>query len=844
MHSKVVTTGCLIAAAVILANEMTNVLGIEDPRDEAGYYDKLRREKRQTVRRVGNVDAVEDDFGRTLGLCHLVNLNAFTDSEGAIRPVEYDHSASALLAMHHFNTGDGSIVPAFDGINQRCDVRFTTEVIDTGSSEFTSLRRLADVVARKDSKEAAVIRPCAILGNSLSASSILTAPLSSVQGLPQLSWFSSSSDLNDRRVNSHFARVILSTDVVSQLGVRYLVDVVGYTHCAVIYLNDNFGNSHLRSFVDAAVQSNLTVESVPFPPRPSQEDLRIAIEAIAATQIRCVFAIVTVADHEKILEEAFRQNIVGPDYFWLMSNNRLWVSGDTYERGSALDLAVQGVGQFHHPVLDNEDILREIWDGLDDDTLDYFTSILPETDEFSINQTKVRPFAYDTIATIGLAACNITNGADFFDGDELAEKIIGNTSFRGSSGPVVINPATGTRFVNSVTFGIEFVTRNEELSSEDTSVLEAVLSTVFKPNEDGTGSQTIIKEPFVYFDGTNNPPPSLPLINDGNGPDFNFIGNLRFMGYTLFGISAVSSIGFAAWTIKLRNERVVKASQPEFLIMICVGTLILSSAIIPLSVDDEFCNGSGCDAACMSAPWLMSIGFVTAFSALFSKTWRINKILRQPGNFRRVKVTWKDVMAPFMVLLTANVIILICFTTINPLKFDRDIDVTIDAFGRKTSSVGSCRSDSRGGGALLYAMLLLAVNLSCVILANVQAYLVRGISTEFQESSYIAIGMAGMLQMWIVGVPLLFLVRDSPQAYFAVWSLVLFVPSISLNLLMFVPKIKFQKANEARKEKNRLEKMQGSNDKTGQVSLQQTPTSNLRLEKVQKYQQEKLTLGG
>jgi hypothetical protein len=37
-------------------------------------------------------------------------------------------------------------------------------------------------------------------------------------------------------------------------------------------------------------------------------------------------------------------------------------------------------------------------------------------------------------------------------------------------------------------------------------------------------------------------------------------------------------------------------------------------------------NQHGLDVACMATPWLLSIGFVTAFSALFSKTWRLNKV--------------------------------------------------------------------------------------------------------------------------------------------------------------------------------------------------------------------------
>merc|ERR1712176_1077280 len=105
--------------------------------------------------------------------------------------------------------------------------------------------------------------------------------------------------------------------------------------------------------------------------------------------------------------------------------------------------------------------------------------------------------------------------------------------------------------------------------------------------------------------------------------------------------------------------------------MICVGTLIMSSAIIPLTMDDQFFNQRACDAACMSTPWLVIQGFGISFSALLSKTLRINRILNNAKKFQRVKVSVRDVMAPFLILSGSNFIVLICVTLIRPLKYVR-----------------------------------------------------------------------------------------------------------------------------------------------------------------------------
>ena len=111
-------------------------------------------------------------------------------------------------------------------------------------------------------------------------------------------------------------------------------------------------------------------------------------------------------------------------------------------------------------------------------------------------------------------------------------------------------------------------------------------------------------------------PLELPPVNMDN----NYIGRLAILGYVLFGLIAFASIGLCLWVYVKRNNRIVRASQPMFLGMICFGVLIMASTMIPLTVDDQYYSQRATDIACRSLPWCMSIGFTTVFAALFSKT--------------------------------------------------------------------------------------------------------------------------------------------------------------------------------------------------------------------------------
>lgn len=101
--------------------------------------------------------------------------------------------------------------------------------------------------------------------------------------------------------------------------------------------------------------------------------------------------------------------------------------------------------------------------------------------------------------------------------------------------------------------------------------------------------------------------------------------------------------------------------------------------------------------------------------------------------FQRVQIRYVDVLVPFGVLLSANVIILTLWTALDPPRFWREI-IEIDEYNRAIQSTGYCTSDHLAA----FIAPLLVVNGCAMILALWQAYVGRNITTDFSESKYIA----------------------------------------------------------------------------------------------------------
>jgi len=299
----------------------------------------------------------------------------------------------------------------------------------------------------------------------------------------------------------------------------------------------------------------------------------------------------------------------------------------------------------------------------------------------------------------------------------------------------------------------------------------------------------------------------IPFILPKVDMDRNLLESLKIYGYILLSVIGLLSIGFALWVIINRKNKIVMASQPLFLLPLCLGTLILGSAIIPLTLVHDETPHDGDEhydhfhvtfsRACMSIPWLISIGFTLIFSMLFSKTWRVNQIRRHSKRLKRVVIKEKDVILPFATLMTVNVTVLMCWTFTDPLEYVRNYHPGTDNWNRVISTYGSC--EAKSGSSLPFLVVLGTTNFLALILANVQAYQARSVETEFSEAKYIILCVLILLEAVLIGFPVLMLSMARPRMFYVVACTLISATCIVTLLLVFIPKILMKQKADTKK---------------------------------------------
>lgn len=748
-------------------------------------------------------------------LCHIPIIFRWSQDQDDISSEAYGGSAAALLAINHFNTGNSSIVNELENIQERCPIRFTTELIDSRSSGSVAMQSLTRLLTRR-SDDFESPQPCSLIGSSLSSTTRLLATVTGVYDLPHVTSSASSVELDDEIEYPLFARTHPSDASMAQLSINYLSTQLGVEYAAVLYVDNTFGNSYNSELLKQASLYNMTIVSEGFRSGATDEEVSAALERLKKSGYRYVLGVFFSGDYERIMTRAMELEIAGPDTFWMFNGAlaSMFINGHlSVEKDSPLAQATFGTAILSDegglPGLDlYHDRFLTQWRGIggNKELLDYINAKQPKSSTLSFDRTSsyfewlapshISAFSYDAVVGLGLSACKtyeenkqLNPDAGIFSGQQHHAEFV-KTRFNGASGDVIIGPDSFSRKANSTYHVVSNILPRSGLPSTSAT------------NENFQGQPWIVFDTstlswqrydeineFIYSGGSAVPPQQIPAAQ----MDYLEVSPaVRGVCLTLGGLAMFLSICFYAYCcVVQRNHRVIRAAQPLFLGLICLGSLILASSIIPASFDDTVVSARGADVACVAKFWLFPMGFCLIFSALFSKLWRINKLLSNAITFQRIQVTAFDVMIPLIVLMGSNVLVLTLWTILDPPYLEREVLET-DQYGRPSETRGFCYSDNQE--YFLYP--LVAINGVALILALWQAWIGRGITTEFSESKFVAMATVCIFQAIFMGVPIMIIADDDSTAYLFVYTTIVSVICFSILLLIFVPKIMAIRSND------------------------------------------------
>lgn len=642
------------------------------------YYDSIRLNQTGEVLSIRREAAEKLDWLKTtdsgidIPICHVAGIAGMTLFQ--IPEINgYQELVSSMLAFQHLNDGDGSIAPDVEGLNERCPIKFTFDLQDNMFSRPLAAQQTIEALGRLEGS-LEERKPCAFYGARQSLISIVMATLTGINDYLQLAALSESPALDDQAQFPLFGRTTPNQSGTTDAIVTYLNKELGVKHLATINANNEFGNTFADGIRASIARLGLEMSVLQFPYETDDRDSqRKAVELFKKSNYRYVYlASGGYYRHvENIIEEALDLSVGGVEtHTWFFHLAIHELNGFVpVPKGSPKHLVFRGHGfiapiNVNNPgpdvfveqvkVLQNpvdleytNSFFRPFWEPNRDDARYMSIASQIENGQFLDNlisqvedekQTN-EALSYDAAIAMGLATCDAyaKHGPSFTGRDQFQSLL--DLSFTGLSGKVQFLE-TGTRDQSTFNYGM-FTTFEEEYNETHVTMGKRIAGRRID------GEWQFVND-FLFNDGTANIPHDLPPVQTSHD---DISASVRGVTLAMCTVVLVSVIGFAFWTNANSNEHVVRASQPFFLYTLLTGIAILASSIIPITIDQSMASLDACVIACNSSVWLVSVGFCVTFSALFTKNYRINRILKASQRMKRVKVTIADTIVPMVALL-------------------------------------------------------------------------------------------------------------------------------------------------------------------------------------------------
>eukprot|EP00535_Pseudo-nitzschia_heimii_P010062 CAMPEP_0197181248 /NCGR_PEP_ID=MMETSP1423-20130617/5594_1 /TAXON_ID=476441 /ORGANISM="Pseudo-nitzschia heimii, Strain UNC1101" /LENGTH=781 /DNA_ID=CAMNT_0042631469 /DNA_START=174 /DNA_END=2519 /DNA_ORIENTATION=+ len=700
-------------------------------------------------------------------------------------------------------------VKEIESLNDTCSIGFTGKYIDTEDDAVVASKQ---VMARLTAGE----RVCAFIGATPSYSeSIQTSVIANIFGNSMISGMSVASTLDHPTNYPRFARTIPSTYGPMSAFVKYAHEKLKYKFLVILSHDDVHSTDlvmSIRSTINSYDKEAFVVREIFI---QNESEIKNGIERLKDLQFTTVIAIFEGTEfgddlYDPVMKEAYKQEVAGNgDHVWFFPEGVLEHSKylrerryDDVPRDSELFHAYRGAGiitsgglgprfsqlanemKKYSRYLESTNRTQLILPNPHKDiNINAITEIVNQKSFLNENYLDSRTqFLYEATVLAGLSACAASTGDLQLNGKDFHDYLV-TYKFPGITGHVKLDGESGSRDANSVEYSVMNVRAMNifNMSTDDFHVELRQAATI--------GEQVNIVDPFIFNDGTDTKPrpvweKNITTVYIGDG--------VLYIALILCGLSVVAAVVSAIWTYLNRKTRIIRASQPFFLYLICFGTILVALDLMTVTIiTSTEMDMNQKLILCGMSPWLFFVGLSVWISSFYSKLYRINKIMKNAKNFKRITVEVKDAIHPVIITVSLNILILSLMTALRPLQM-QSVNFKDDRFKRDTHMYKRCDFITNWNNVWYYMIPLIVVDAGIFFLAANEAWKARHLSTEFQENDAIIQSLAILVLGLSITLPVLGMTPD-PKIRVFIFSALYSVTCLSIQGFLFGKKYLYQK---------------------------------------------------
>ncbi|XP_031815568.1 probable G-protein coupled receptor 156 isoform X2 [Sarcophilus harrisii] len=278
----------------------------------------------------------------------------------------------------------------------------------------------------------------------------------------------------------------------------------------------------------------------------------------------------------------------------------------------------------------------------------------------------------------------------------------------------------------------------------------------------------------------------------GTEPSSSLSSVLLGLVWTSLSAGLLLALFFLIFTIRCRNNRIVKMSSPNLNIMTLMGSgLIYASAYLFGVSDQDIFLGPSMTTLIQVRLSLLCVGSSLMFGPILGKSWRLYKVFTQRVPDKRVIIKDLQLLGLVAVLVIVDVILLVTWVLSDPIQCLQILRFTV----RMTERDITCSVTKTYFCASLYSDLWIVLILGYKGIILLYGAYLAGLTDHVSSppvNQSLTIMVGANLVLLVAG--LLFLVirffHDWPNLVFGLTAGGIFVCTTTINCFIFIPQLK------------------------------------------------------
>ncbi|XP_070832335.1 probable G-protein coupled receptor 156 [Chaetodon trifascialis] len=261
--------------------------------------------------------------------------------------------------------------------------------------------------------------------------------------------------------------------------------------------------------------------------------------------------------------------------------------------------------------------------------------------------------------------------------------------------------------------------------------------------------------------------------------------------WTLLSCGILLAFCFLLFTLRFKNNRIVKMSSPNLNVLTLFGSVLTYSSGFLFAFDERTHSQGGASTAVLQARmWTLCVGSTLVFGPILGKTWRLYRVFTQRVPDKRVIIRDIQLMGMVALLILVDMLLLTIWNLTDPVRCSRSVAAAVKVVERDISysltQLDTCAS--------LYSdlwVIIVAVQKGCLLLYGTYlAGLTSNVSHPPVNQSPTIITVVTLVTLSsAVAVPVSIFLQAWPNLVYSTVAGAIFICTLATNCMLFVPQL-------------------------------------------------------